>query len=206
MNALPEGWFSLLVSWGTIATELGLAVLFSVPRLYLLGAWTAVVFHTFTLVFAGSDFGIFLVAILAALPVFARWPGSREVLVQRPARSGGWLERFFRATDFDGLLRWETRPEAPLAPDGYPTRLLVRIGSRNWSGLAALNRLLLLNSAFLFACLAVLTAPKPSLDVRRRLLSVTICALVLWFNPVSEWIARRLARAFPPPRGATSSG
>ena len=199
-RTLPEGWYTLLVSWGTIATELGLAVLFSIPRLFLLGAWTAIVFHTFTLLFAGSDFGIFLVAILAGLPVFARWPGRGEVRVRRhgSSRWSGLIERFSRATDFDGLQRWETTSEPPRASDGSPTGLLVEIGERRWSGFAALNRLLLLNPAFLFACLALLTGPKPSLDVRKWLLVGVLGGLILWFNPLSEWLAQRVARLWQP--------
>ena len=54
--ALPALLLAKIVSWGTIVTELGLAIAFAIRRLYPLAIWVSILFHSSLLLFTGSTF------------------------------------------------------------------------------------------------------------------------------------------------------
>lgn len=187
-NLLPERWGTLLVSWGTIATELGIAVLVLVPRLRAVAIWTIVIFHASSVVFTRADFGIFVAGILAGLPALALWPAPGSVLVRydgrRPFLRG--FRQVISRVHRDGLFAWIPEERAPVAADGRPTLIRVDIGKRSHAGLAAVNRLLLLTPLVLLAVATLLTAPKPSRTVATVVLEATLATGILLFLPLTE--------------------
>lgn len=193
-SLLPDGWAKLLISWGTIVAELGIAVLVLVPRLRAVAIWTIVLFHTSTVIFTRADFGIFVGAILAGLPVLALWPGPGSVLVRYDERSAG-VRRFRQVVSYlhrDGLFSWLPQGARPLAEDGSPTLLRVELGGRAHAGLAAANRILLLTPAVPLLFAVVLTGPKPSREAASLVLETTLLAGILLFLPLTAWITRRM--------------
>ena len=116
---LPEGLPALLLSWSSITIELGLAVLFLIPRTRRAGVRLAILFHIGSTVLVRDDFGVFVIALLVSFLAFCDWPERGSVVVHLDTRSVLWraCRRFSRVFDADGIIDWREGGEGSLVLD-----------------------------------------------------------------------------------------
>lgn len=147
----PPGSLSLFLSWTTIVLEFSFAAGVLIRRFRLPTIFLAVIYHTVSVLLAGTIFGIFFAVLLFSFLVIVDWPGPRSVRIVYDAQDPlpTWL-KLMQRTDVNGLFDWIqafSTHEAPL-------RLVYR--GREFTGMRAITVLVLLNPlTYLVAAVAI---------------------------------------------------
>jgi predicted DCC family thiol-disulfide oxidoreductase YuxK len=184
---LPAMLLAKVVSWFTIATELGLSGVYLVRRLFPLGIWGSVLLHSGMLFFTGSTFTMFFYAMTASMLAFASWPKEPMLVLFDGdcgfcTRSKKFVERF----DLEKMFRW--KPFQSGAGRAYgisdadaSRRLYLVNGDWIYSGFGAFKMMVLCNPISYLVTYIVLAAPGAG-DSRFR--NVVVAVLLVLFSPV----------------------
>jgi predicted DCC family thiol-disulfide oxidoreductase YuxK len=198
---LPPMLLAKLMCWGTLLTELGMAVAFLIRRWFAAGILASLLFQSSLLLFAGSTFTMFFYATQAALLMFVEWPRSRWLVIYDGDcgfcnRSKSWGERL----DLDGLLEWQPFQSGAgraygISDADATQRLYLVAGTKIYSGFGAFRMMLLFNPITYFAMAVLIAAPPGDAALYRR---IVVAALLIFFlppfAPIGEWAYRLVAR------------
>lgn len=163
-SALPPMALSQFFCWATIAMEFAIAIGLTVPRLYRIGIWLALLFHFGSVAMTGTMFGIFVIAVTFSLLVFVEWPNAGEIEIVKAPRQGAvrTILNLARRLDFDHVLRFVTTRDGPQVDTGASLRVQWR--DRTYTNLGAVRRIALsLPVSYFLAALALIA---PSLYLR----------------------------------------
>jgi predicted DCC family thiol-disulfide oxidoreductase YuxK len=197
---LPGMLLSKLMSWGTVLTEHGLFVGFSVPRFYGLAIWGNLIFQTALMFSTRRTFGMFYYAMLASSLSFVDWPqpglttlydGACELCVA--------IKKVFQNLDLEGWFHWvpfEVTATHDRSSKEFRGQLRL-VGERHtYEGFRAIRMMLLYNPLTYLVLATILAVPEPSKFAYRRWLGVI--ALILFSPPLVpvgqalyNWAARR---------------
>lgn len=128
-DLLPPLLLSKVMGIASIAIEAILAVCFLRPGGYRFGVWLGVAFHSAMVLLLNATFGPFYAAMLASYLAFVHWPERVET-------------RFSR---------WAPDWNAPSTPGAVAV-----LDRRTWTGVLALQRLILVHPAFYYVVAALL--------------------------------------------------
>jgi len=208
-NVVSEPLLARSLTWGTITIEFALAVGLTIPRLYRPAIWTAILFHSSSVFFSGTDFGIFLTALLAAMLAFAEWPerGSVRVLVDPTRLRHRLLRRISPRVHLDERFTFVSSSSM-----GDPARLGLHMGDRRYEGVEAFNMWLLLTPATYLVLALLIGVPQWGTTFQAVWIrDATLLFGFIWFCPVTwramgalrnlSLIARRIPVASRTARG-----
>lgn len=186
--------------WYTIVTELSLAAIFCVPRLYPIAIWVSLLFHFGLMEFTGSTFTMFFYAMESAMLVFATWPREMTVIFDGDCgicnKIVGWLHR----ADFEGAFRIEPLQSGigarwSIAREALEKRLHFVADGRVTAGFRACKLIVLYNPAFYLVVMIVLAIFHQEKSIVRMTIAALLVAFFFpLFNPIGEavygWVAR----------------
>jgi predicted DCC family thiol-disulfide oxidoreductase YuxK len=195
---LPPLALGKLFCWTTIAVELALPLLFSLPRLFWPGVWLAALFQCGLLLFTGDVFNLFFFASQISLLAFIEWP-QQPITVLWDGECGfcAQSKSKMEAIDWDSVLDWVPQQtnlgerwglsRATLANAMYSVS-----GGTIRKGYAAWRAMVVWLPLFWYVALAaVVLAPRPA-----------VIGLLLFLTPLSNpigeaayaWVARNRHR------------
>ncbi|MCU1261254.1 MAG: hypothetical protein JWO80_4139 [Bryobacterales bacterium] len=198
---LPHLFLARIMSWFTIATELGLSVAFLVRRLFPFGIWASVTLHAGMLLFTGSTFNTFFYGMTASMLIFADWPDAPLLVLYDGdcgfcMRTRRWFERF----DLEGMFHWRAYQSGAGAENGVSEtdssrRLYLIRGKDIYSGFGAFKMMVLWNPISYLVTYTILAAPGPGDSLFRNIV-VFVLLLVFSpvFSPIGEGIYMLIAR------------
>ncbi len=188
---LPHLVAAKVMSWGTILAEFAVALGLLRPRLVPVALWVNILFQVALLELTGTTFTLFFYGMTAATLAFVTWPD--RLVVRYGGNRGSVLRRLaFQTLDPDRLQDWQPLPSRRVNGSAGGCFQVVDRG-RVYSGLAAVQRLLLFSPVFWLAGTALLAFTPNALS--RRLL---VAGVVLFFLP---WFRRRSCRLEDSPAG-----
>jgi hypothetical protein len=190
----PQRLLFKLMSWGTIVTELSLAVAFLVPSLNTWAIWGGILFHTGLLIETSRSFGFFYCASLASYLAFIDWPeSSLTVFYDRDCGFCNKARVLLKRWDVDDTFKWIIFHKSGISGPALQDKLQLIVGEKVYCGFAALKMVLLYNPITYFILCTVMIFPwEPAIRYRRW---VGVSLLVL-FSPPFELIGDAAYRAF----------
>lgn len=134
-----------VLSWATIMIEFGLALGFALPRKGAYVAWVGAFYHLMTAVMGGGLYAMFVVAAIASYVALLDFPPRVHIAPGNPASWRARMASFLCRFDADERMRIAVRvPDSGTAAEG----LTIGIGGKEYTGITALQLLLLLSPVF----------------------------------------------------------
>jgi hypothetical protein len=195
-SQMPPLLLSKIISFASFCTELGLAAMLLVRRLFPLAIWIGLAWHTSMLVMTNATFHMFFYAACASFFAFVSWPTDPlTVLYDHDSTFCRKMKSFYQHIDLEERYAWlSSEGAANLDTPATGRRDLtagfqLTIGEKRYDGFTALKMLLLYNPLPYFLLLVALRAP----DVlhQRRWIAAGV---LLLFSPIFEPLAQRLLR------------
>ena len=138
------------MSWMVILAEAVAGVCFLFRRGHSWAVWLAMGVHFGAAVFVGTDYGIFLLVLLASYVSVLRWPDQIEVR-ESGAKYLRIMKHFWPEKDASSFLRWRT--------DDDETPLTLTYDCKTYSERAAFMRLMLWCPATYMLLILAIAAP-----------------------------------------------
>jgi predicted DCC family thiol-disulfide oxidoreductase YuxK len=200
-QALPPLVAGKIMSWTTIAAELGLAAALPFRRLWPGAIWVSILFHSGLLLFTGTTFTMFFYGMQASMLAFVEWPrGPATVIYDGDCgfcnKSRRWMERI----DFERLFEWRAFQSGIGARFGIGNEALARrlhlvVGGRVYQGFRAFQMMLLYNPVTYLVMTALIAAPRGEAPLYRRIVVTALLAFFFpLFRPVGEAVYDLVAR------------
>lgn len=209
----PPMILARVLSWGTIAIEAALSILWWRGAWPMLTIFAVLSFHCTLTAATGYTFGHFYFAYPIACLTLARWP-SRPGIVFYDGDCGlcGKVRAFFERLDADHNFQWKAFQSSSdrfgISKASLRERLHVVVDGRVYAGFRAFKMLILLNPLFYFVCLLLLLllASRSSVldmtTIRWPFIPVVIAAT---FLPLVEPFGERVYRAVADNRHRSST-
>ncbi|MBI3505087.1 MAG: hypothetical protein HY059_09615 [Proteobacteria bacterium] len=198
---LPFGALAAAASWGTIALEAGLSALWLTGARPAATIWLVLIFHTLLTTLAGTTFGVFYAASVAAALLLVRRPATPVVVhYDADSRLCAKTRAVFEALDFDSTMRWTPLQSAPghaLSEAAKGEHFRIIADGRVSAGFMAFKEMILLMPVSYLAALLLWapftrhSCPRPALAAAW---AVLLCFFPL-FEPVGERIYLAIARS-----------
>jgi predicted DCC family thiol-disulfide oxidoreductase YuxK len=194
-SVLPALVLGKIMCWGTIVTELGLSIAFTMRRLYPLAIWVSLLFHSSLLLFTGSTFTMFFYAMQASMLAFAPWPQPKMLAIwDGDCGFCSLTKKWFERLDLEGLLEWRTWQSGVgrlygISDAALGERLHLVAEGKIYSGFHAFQIMLLYNPLTYFVMVVLIAGPYP------RIAAGLLLAFFLpVFRPVGEAAYNLVAR------------
>lgn len=158
LYGIVSSWFppeslSQFLSWTTILLEFFFATGLLIRRLRLPTIFIAILYHSVSVLLAGTTFGVFFAVLLFSFLVVVDWPGPRSVRIVYDAQGpfSMWL-KLMQWTDVNGLFDWISVPGF----SKQETELKLVYREREFTGVHAIAVSALLNPlTYLVAAVAI---------------------------------------------------